>query len=168
VERGPQAGADQQVQCRLERDGPDATGPFLARVQTGCFRAVGCWVAVRPERQEVRRWNRDVAAARWSVARWSERQAHSVPEHGAHPGAELPLAAAVLVGDPLVGALSAQPVALTSLALPAWQALLVLGTVVLWARSPPAPPQARWPQPWRMLPAPRQPSWLPLSWLAPS
>ena len=36
------------------------------------------------------------------------------------------------------------------------------------ATSAPAPPQARWPQPWRMLPAPRQPSWLPLSWLAPS
>ena len=119
MEHAPQADADQQVQCRLGRDGPDATDPFLARVQTGCFRAVGCRVAVRPERQEVRRWNRDGAAARWSVARWSERRAQSVQEHEARPDAELPLAAAALVGDPLVGALSAQPVALTSLALPA-------------------------------------------------
>ena len=106
VERGPQARADQQVRCHLGRDAPDVSGPFLAMVRTGCFRAAGCRVAVRPERQEVRRWNRDGAEGRWSVARRSERPAQPVRELGARQDAELPLA-----GAPLVGAASAQPVA---------------------------------------------------------
>jgi hypothetical protein len=49
------AAADQQVRCRLEPDGADVTDPFLVRAQRGCFPVAGCQVAVRPERQEVRR-----------------------------------------------------------------------------------------------------------------
>ena len=173
MERGPQAGADQQVRCHLGRDAPDVSGPFLARVRTGCFPDGGYRVGVLPEHQEVRRWNPDVAAGQWSVARQSERPAQPVRALGARPDAELALAVAPLAVAPLAGAASAQPVAPLGqlpLALPAWQALPVLGALPRWvrSRSPPAPPQARRAQPLRMLPVPRQLSWLPLSWLAPS